>query len=177
MAKIHTISEPTYTVQEKINRQASPIVYTINGNGCHICISHSQARGGYPRLKRGGKYLRMSRYAWSLANEKPVPEGMMILHSCDNPNCINPDHLNPGTHQENMADRAAKGHTAHGSRHGKAKLTDDQVYYIRFHSKESVPELAKKYHVDETTIRKIKNGKTYPDVTIDSCPDLKKTAV
>ena len=99
------------------------------------------------------------------------------MHTCDNPHCINPEHLKLGTHKENMADRQCKGRTKIGSECGKAKFTDEQIHYIRFISTESIAVLAKKYNVNETTIRKIRKGKTYPNVTIDSCPDLNKTAV
>ena len=63
------------------------------------------------------------RVAWELTFG-PIPEGMDIMHSCDNPPCCNPAHLSPGTHQENMADMAKKNR-------GTSKLNDDDVLLIR----------------------------------------------
>ncbi len=70
-----------------------------------------------------------------------IPAGVCVLHRCDNPGCVNPDHLFLGTHQDNMADkvkknRQAKNHVkpgmaASGEKHGHAKLTKDDVEEIR----------------------------------------------
>lgn len=59
----------------------------------------------------GERYVEMRahRAAWSLANAQPVPEGMSVMHSCDNPICVNPDHLSLGTHTDNVRDMWAKG--------------------------------------------------------------------
>jgi hypothetical protein len=85
------------------------------------------------------------RVAWTLTNG-PVPDGLWVLHRCDHPGCVNPDHLWLGTHAENDADREAKGRTARGLKsgrhtkpestmrgeaHGRAKLTDGDVVTIR----------------------------------------------
>lgn len=54
-----------------------------------------------------------------------------VRHRCDNPNCVNPGHLLPGTHQENMDDRQARGRTARGARNGKTKVTPTIAEEIR----------------------------------------------
>ena len=59
----------------------------------------------YPGTGKSHNY----RAAWEAHNAQPIPEGMLVMHSCDNPSCFNPHHLSLGTHQENMTDKANKG--------------------------------------------------------------------
>ncbi len=65
----------------------------------------------------------------------PIPEGMVVMHKCDNPPCCNPDHLELGTQADNLRDMFAKGRhrtgRLTGERHGKSKLTDAQRVEIR----------------------------------------------
>lgn len=72
---------------------------------------------GYGRLKYHRKTWVAHRLAWTLANDMTIPEGLVVMHSCDNPPCCNPAHLRPGTSQENTADRDHKGRTAKGDTH------------------------------------------------------------
>lgn len=98
----------------------------------------STARG-YGQFGLGdGTLTRAHRYAWSLANG-PVPEGLWVLHSCDNRPCCNAAHLFVGTRQANVDDMCSKRrHWAHkgmsgnqGIRNGRAKLVDADVLRIR----------------------------------------------
>ena len=66
-------------------------------------------RHGYGFIRYGNKTVSTHRLAWELANGRPIPEGMCILHSCDNPPCCEPSHLRPGTHADNAADRNLRG--------------------------------------------------------------------
>lgn len=67
----------------------------------------------------------------------PVPDGLHVLHHCDNRPCVRPDHLYAGTHQQNMDDRARRGRTANGcgwyrgELRPTASLTDQQARHIR----------------------------------------------
>lgn len=65
-------------------------------------------KGGYGRLSVYDKVRPAHRLAFTVFNG-PIPDGLHVLHSCDNPKCINPAHLFAGTHQDNMADKCAKG--------------------------------------------------------------------
>lgn len=111
-----------------------------------------------------------SRLAWTLWKGE-IPDGLFVLHQCDNPKCINPDHLFLGTHDDNMKDMVAKGRARSGgvSRegHGMAKLSEIDVAVIRETlagcSKKdgTAKRLAEKYGVCEATISQIKSGKTW----------------
>ena len=61
----------------------------------------------------------------------PIPEGMVIRHKCDNPPCINPEHLELGTMKDNSQDMVQRGRSPKGERHGMSKLTEDDVRHIR----------------------------------------------
>ncbi len=96
-----------------------------------------------------------------------IPTGMCVLHTCDNPPCVNPKHLFIGTQKDNIEDAHSKGRTRNGvsigSMHGCAKLTEKQVRLIlkdtRVHR-----EIAKDYTVSRSTVSLIKQGKTWTHV-------------
>jgi len=76
------------------------------------------------------KTYRVHRFMYELVNGK-IPDGMCVCHECDNPSCVNPDHLFLGTHQDNMMDMNSKGRHAKGEQVKSSKLTDDDVIEIR----------------------------------------------
>lgn len=92
----------------------------------------------------------------------PVGKGQVILHSCDNPICVNPDHLKVGTHVLNMKDMRSKGRQASGERCARSKLKESEAKGIRKElSNSSKAELARKYKVSEHAIYCIANRKTW----------------
>lgn len=107
---------------------------------------------------------RAHRIAWVLTNG-PVPDGLDILHSCDNPPCCNPNHLRPGTHAENMRDMSVRGRSngPRGITHHFAKLGPAIAQDIRSALADGVPALtlAKKYRVAHRSITNIRDGRTW----------------
>jgi hypothetical protein len=61
----------------------------------------------------------------------PIPDGLCVCHACDNPPCINPEHLFLGTNASNTQDRQDKERQARGERAARSKLTEDEVREIR----------------------------------------------
>ena len=86
-----------------------------------------------------------------------------LLHICDNPKCVKPDHLKEGSQADNMADKKHKRRQAFGERIGKSKLTESQVLDIlKKHSEgQSMFSLGKEYGVSDTAISYIVKGKNW----------------
>lgn len=87
---------------------------------------------GYGQVKLNNRMIKVHRVAYELTHG-PIPEGLCCCHHCDNRKCANPSHLFLGTHQDNMFDRETKGRANHpkGEKHGRVKLTEEQIGEIR----------------------------------------------
>ena len=137
----------------------------VERRGAKECWSWTSALWGnrYGFFWVGGK--KRSEYAhrvsWILANGNSIPDGMEVMHSCDNHLCVNPDHLSLGTRQDNALDAVKKGRTARGEKNGGGgKLKDSDVRAIRqLRGQLSIRELAAKFGVCASTIKRIRNGR------------------
>ena len=88
---------------ENLHFNARLIEYEINSNDCWICTSHKCDTSGYPMVRRNGKFWKANRYSYTI-HKGDIPKGLVIRHTCDNPACINPDHLILGTQKDNVQD-------------------------------------------------------------------------
>lgn len=86
----------------------------------------------YGQVRVGNKMKKAHRVAWEKAKGS-IPDGLMVLHKCDNPPCINVDHLYLGTHSDNAADRQRRGRggLVHGSNNGRTKITEQTAVRIK----------------------------------------------
>lgn len=115
--------------------------------------------GGYGYFSFGRKGVLAHRVAYELC-VGPIPEGLWVLHSCDNPACVNPDHLRPGTPKENSADMVARGRSGRPG----ARLTEAAVRIIRRSYQAggaSQRGLAEVFGVSQHTIYQVVNYKTW----------------
>jgi len=104
----------------------------VEVRGADECWEWTAAQDGhgYGAVGIGGKVFKAHRVSWKLAYG-PIPEGLCVLHHCDNRHCVNPNHLWLGTRADNNRDMADKGRVARGARQGSAKLTRGGVWNIR----------------------------------------------
>lgn len=116
---------------------------------------------GYGRIKKNGETLVAHRASYEI-NIGPIPEGMLVCHHCDVPACVNPRHLFIGTQKDNLRDRNNKGrfHPVKGERHGRSKLTEEQVKAIMKDDR-TQREIAADYGVDRAMISHIKRGHSW----------------
>lgn len=93
----------------------------------------------------------------------PIPEGILVCHTCDNRACVNPQHLFLGTNSDNMADMVAKGrqNKLKGSAHGRAKLLESDVIAIRSSRGTSRRDLAERYGMSRGSIDDIMNRRSW----------------
>lgn len=134
---------------------------------CRVWVG-SRKRTGYGVVIIGGKPHYTHRLSYEL-HHGPIPEGKLVMHLCDNPPCINADHLRLGTDADNVADMDRKGRrrtvSRTGTTHYRTRFSDADVLAIRA-SKETHAALARYYGVSDGTIaaiRKRVNWKHLPD--------------
>lgn len=108
---------------EKVSKQ--------DGDKCWEWLgSLNKPKNGYGCFNVKRKPVYAHRYSYTL-HYGPIPDGLLVLHRCDNPKCVRPDHLFLGTHQANLDDAKAKQRMPHSHKHWNTKLTVDQVRSIR----------------------------------------------
>ncbi len=137
-------------------------------SGCVIWIG-ATGMGGYGRINVNGKLVSAHRFAWEQSNG-PIPEGegyhgTCVLHTCDNPSCVNPEHLFLGTNQDNQDDMIAKSRDVNlkGEDHSLSKLTEADVIAIRADTRLQ-KEIAADYGVGQTQIGRIKRRKSWKHI-------------
>lgn len=138
------------------NRFAQQVDRSENATGCHLWTG-VKSRGGYGSITVEGKNQLAHRVSWFLANGRwPTDD---ILHSCDNPPCVNPEHLSEGTHSDNMRQMIERDRRLEpvGEHHHAAKLTYDDVCQVR-HLRAcgwTLKSLADRFGVHPSTIDRV----------------------
>jgi hypothetical protein len=137
------------------------IVCGLTPNDCWQWMASKRKGYGLVKVYLPERKTRAAhRISYSLANNLPLNEIKgIILHSCDNPSCVNPQHLREGSYQDNINDMKARGRErkAHGERNGNAKLADKQIKLIfdLVNSGLSYSEVGRRFHVHYSQISNI----------------------
>lgn len=120
---------------------------------------------GYGALSFQGQKFGAHRVAYELHNG-PIPDGMQVCHTCDNPPCCNPSHLFLGSNDDNVRDRTLKGRSARGERVHNAKLTRKDVVKIRSLVQAGVSrqEIAKRYGITDGYVGRLARRKAWRHV-------------
>lgn len=168
-----------------IDNHKKPIVVEVNENGCWNCISHSQHPDGYVYVHSDGDKIKLHKRVleMKIGRKLKVDCDELTRHTCDNPQCCNPDHLIIGTHQENYDDMVARGRgywqnytgyfkwyerEGRRNKHPKPLLPEETIINIYKDALENcIPysQLDKKYGVGRGVCSNIANQKTYKYIT------------
>jgi hypothetical protein len=125
---------------------------------------------GYGRISLGARKDGSEgahRVSWKLHNKKDIPDGMFVMHKCDNPSCVNPNHLSIGTPKENSDDMIRKGRkrtvSPKGEGNGKSLLDAEKVRLIRS-STLNHAALGMQLGVSPNCIRSVRTGRTWSHI-------------
>lgn len=129
--------------------------------GCYLWTASLNA-SGYGQFRHGGKMKRANRLAWEYT-QGPIPAGQWVLHHCDNRACVNPAHLYLGDNADNQRDAWSRGRRKYVRRRviPQAKLTAEAVAQIRADKATPVAEMARRYGVAESTVVRVRGGRTW----------------
>jgi HNH endonuclease len=154
--------DPTTRLWSQVDRTTTP-------DGCWPWIGYYRDKAGYGQIKVNGRTQPAHRLAWILTHG-PIPLSfLVVMHTCDNPPCCNPAHLELKEPDKKIKDRDQKGRQARGERHASAKLTEALVQEIRSLYQRGVrgrglDALAKQFNMSPNAIRRILIGETWKHV-------------
>jgi hypothetical protein len=145
------------TLRERFDDKWEPELNT----GCWLWTG-ADSRLGYGRMRLPvpeARTVNATHVAW-MVYRGPIPDGVVLCHRCDTPQCVNPDHLFLGTLSENIMDSINKGRRWRGETAPRAKLTNADVLAIRA-SPGRVTDLAIQYGVSTGRISNIRHRKIW----------------
>lgn len=133
--------------------------YVDKSSDCWVWTGYCHHRDGYGHFSVKSKHVRSHRMSYELAYG-PIPNGLGVLHTCDNPPCVRPDHLFLGDQRVNLQDCARKNRLGFPA----YKLTEDKVRAIRKDPRIQI-EIAKEYNIAQHTVSMVKLRRIWKHVT------------
>jgi hypothetical protein len=129
-----------------------------DASGCWLWSAY-RMKNGYGQFRTPLRHELAHRASYRLFRGE-LQADLDVMHSCDNPGCVNPAHLSLGTRADNMADAKAKGRSARGMRHGMNKINETDAIAIR-QARRPQAELATQFGLSQSTISQIRTGKRW----------------
>lgn len=145
---------PLESFEEKIWREPN--------SGCHLWTARCDKKG-YGWFKTRISSERLAHRFSYLFYRGGIPPTMHVLHKCDTPGCVRPEHLFLGTNDDNCRDKVSKGRQAKGESHSSAKLTSDDIIAIRADMR-PCKIIASQYGIDLSSIYSIRRGRVWKHV-------------
>lgn len=159
-APVRARRSPRLPLAEYLEQNSIPEPNT----GC-ILWTGAVSENGYAQVSEGGRNRNGHRIAWVLQNGD-IPDGLVVRHRCDTRPCINVDHLELGTHADNMRDMKERGRAPRGERGGSAQVTSEMVSQMRTRHRrgESYTEISRDLDVTLGIVWDAVNGKTWKHI-------------
>lgn len=155
------------SLKERFERALSLIDKT---DGCWIWPKAKNTKGyGHigADINNGGKKTELAHRVSYEYHKEAIPDGYNVLHSCDNPSCINPDHLRVGSQSENIKEAFDKGRkfnpVNYGENHPKSKITREQAKFIKANPQLGHKQIADMFGVSPNCIRGVRIGRTWKE--------------
>lgn len=147
---------------DKVNKTSGCWLWTAwRNNKGYGAFSAKHPNGGYSNKLA-------HRESWEMANEKKIPAGLCVLHSCDNPACVNPSHLFLGTKKDNTQDMLKKGrnrsYDAHGEDHHRSTITKEiakTMRHLYWAERRSQHEIGRFFDVTNYLVFDVVHGRSW----------------
>lgn len=153
------------------------ILHEKTDSGCWIWKGSPTGSNGYGRILVNGRHIQAHRYSYE-KNFGEIPDGMFVLHKCDVPLCVNPDHLFLGTIKDNSDDKVNKNRQAKGiqlsiaqnnskrkgSLNANSRLKESDVISI-YKDQRAQRKIAEEYKITQATVYSIKKQRSWTWLT------------
>lgn len=146
-----------------VGRPKRKYEFYVDEEGCFICTSHARGKWGHAMTGHKGKVMGVYRHIY-IECFGDIPEGGVVRHKCDKGECINPEHLELGSDQDNKNDMVRRGRSVKGENHHFAKITEEIAYFIKNDTAHTAKELSEEYGISVRQIMKIRSGQRWGHV-------------